>query len=75
MTITSVRGTRTPWLRITSFLPPPYIDARTQRLILTLAAPVKQAPRLMGVSAVDLFIDMLVQRVTACASVKTAAPT
>src|SRR5262245_41899537 len=43
----------------------PYVDARTQRLILTLAAPVKQAQRLIGVIAADLFIDVLVQRVTA----------
>jgi class 3 adenylate cyclase len=43
----------------------PYVDARTQRLILTLAAPVKQAQRLIGVIAADLFIDVLVQQVTA----------
>jgi sigma-B regulation protein RsbU (phosphoserine phosphatase) len=43
----------------------PYVDARTQRLILTLAAPVKQAQRLIGVIAADLFIDVLMQRVTA----------
>jgi sigma-B regulation protein RsbU (phosphoserine phosphatase) len=43
----------------------PYVDARTQRLILTLAAPVKHAQRLIGVIAADLFIDVLVQQVTA----------
>src|SRR5215831_4859815 len=43
----------------------PYVDARTQRLILTLAAPVKNAQGLIGVIAADLFIDVLVQRVTA----------
>jgi adenylate cyclase len=42
----------------------PYVDARTQQLILTLAAPVKQAQHLIGVIAADLFIDVLVQRVT-----------
>src|SRR4029450_6389174 len=42
----------------------PYIDARTQRLILTLAAPVQHAQRLIGVIAADLFIDVLVQQVT-----------
>src|SRR4029450_12400906 len=45
--------------------PPPSADARTQRLILTLAAPVKREQRLIGVIAADLFIDVLVQRVTA----------
>jgi sigma-B regulation protein RsbU (phosphoserine phosphatase) len=43
----------------------PYVDARTQRLIMTIAAPVKNAQRLIGVIAADLFIDLLVQRVTA----------
>src|SRR5262252_8642424 len=43
----------------------PYIDARTQRLVLTLAAPVKHAQHLIGVIAADLFIDVLVQRVSA----------
>jgi sigma-B regulation protein RsbU (phosphoserine phosphatase) len=43
----------------------PYVDARTQRLVMTLAAPVKNAQRRIGVIAADLFIDVLVQRVTA----------
>jgi len=43
----------------------PYVDARTQRLVMTIAAPVKHAQRLIGVIAADLFIDGLVQRVTA----------
>ena len=43
----------------------PYVDARTQRLVMTIAAPVKNAQRLIGVIAADLFIDVLVQRVTA----------
>ena len=43
----------------------PYVDARTQRLVMTMAAPVKNAQRLIGVIAADLFIDGLVQRVTA----------
>ena len=42
----------------------PYVDARTQRLVMTMAAPVKNAQRLIGVIAADLFIDGLVQRVT-----------
>src|SRR5215470_13441149 len=42
----------------------PYVDARTQRLIVTLAAPVKNAQRLIGVIAADLFIDVVVQQVT-----------
>src|SRR4029434_784979 len=43
----------------------PYVDARTQRLVMTMAAPVKNAQRLIGVIAADLFIDVLGQRVTA----------
>jgi sigma-B regulation protein RsbU (phosphoserine phosphatase) len=43
----------------------PYLDARTQRLILTLAAPVKQGSHLIGVLAADLFIDVVVEQVTA----------
>jgi class 3 adenylate cyclase len=43
----------------------PYVDARTQRLVMTIAAPVKNSQRLIGVIAADLFIDVLVQRVTA----------
>jgi sigma-B regulation protein RsbU (phosphoserine phosphatase) len=43
----------------------PYVDARTQRLVMTLAAPVKNAQRRIGVIAADLFIDVLVQQVSA----------
>jgi methyl-accepting chemotaxis protein len=42
----------------------PYVDARTQRLIMTIAAPVKNAQRLIGVIAADLFIDVLVEGVS-----------
>jgi sigma-B regulation protein RsbU (phosphoserine phosphatase) len=43
----------------------PYVDARTQRLIMTMAAPVKNAQRLIGVIAADLFIDVVVHQVSA----------
>ncbi len=43
----------------------PYVDARTGGLIITIASPVKNATRLIGVIAVDLFIDVLLQHVTA----------
>src|SRR4029434_9196973 len=43
----------------------PYVDARTQRLVITIAAPVKNAQRLIGVIAADLFIDGLVPQLTA----------
>ena len=39
----------------------PYVDARTQRLVMTIAAPVKNGQRLIGVIAADLFIDVLVE--------------